>query len=119
MMSNRYSADMKTAEVFQEIEKRINENPKPVEGIESVYQFELSGDDGATYQLHLSNGTAKVVEGPTDSADCTLQMDAKDFKDMLLGNLNGTAAFMTGKLKIKGDMSKAIKLQTILSKYEV
>lgn len=38
---------------------------------------------------------------------------------MLLGNLNGTAAFMTGKLKIKGDMSKAIKLQTILSKYEV
>lgn len=63
MMSNRYSADMKTAEVFQEIEKRINENPKPVEGIESVYQFELSGDDGATYQLHLSNGNAKVVEG--------------------------------------------------------
>lgn len=118
-MSNRYSADMKTAEVFQEIEKRINENPKPVEGIESVYQFELSGDDGATYQLHLSNGTAKVVEGEAASADCTLQMDAKDFKDMLLGNLNGTAAFMTGKLKIKGDMGKAIKLQSILSKYEV
>jgi putative sterol carrier protein len=119
MMSNRYSADMKTAELFQEIEKRINENPKPVEGIESVYQFELSGDDGATYQLHLSNGTAKVVEGPAASADCTLQMDAKDFKDMVFGNLNGTAAFMTGKLKIKGDMSKAIKLQSILSKYEV
>jgi putative sterol carrier protein len=38
---------------------------------------------------------------------------------MLLGRLNATTAFMTGKLKVKGNMGKAMKLQTILGKYDV
>jgi len=118
-MSNQYSADMKTAEVFKEIERRINENPEPVKGIVTVYQFDLTGEDGGVYQLHLSGESAKVEEGEKVSADCTIQMDARDFKEMLLGKLNATSAFMTGKLKVKGDLGRAMKLQTVLSKYEV
>lgn len=118
-MSNQYSADMKTAEVFKEIERRLNEQPEPIQGLETVYQFDLTGEDGGVYQLHLSGGTAKVQEGAEAAAVCTIQMDAKDFKDMLLGNLNATSAFMTGKLKVKGDLGQAMKLQSLLSKYEV
>jgi putative sterol carrier protein len=46
-------------------------------------------------------------------------MDARDFKEMLIGNLNATAAFMAGKLKVKGNLGLAMKLQTVLGKYEV
>jgi putative sterol carrier protein len=118
-VSNQYSADMKTAEVFKEIERRLNEQPEPIQGMETVYQFDLTGEDGGVYQLHLSGGTAKVQEGEGTPADCTIQMDAKDFKEMLLGNLNATSAFMTGKLKVKGDLGRAMKLQSLLGKYEV
>jgi putative sterol carrier protein len=118
-MSKQYSADMKTAEVFQEIERRLNEKPEPIEGLETVYQFDLTGEDGGVYQLHLSKGTATVKEGEATSPDCTIQMDARDFKEMLIGNLNATAAFMAGKLKVKGNLGLAMKLQTVLGKYEV
>jgi putative sterol carrier protein len=41
-------------------------------------------------------------------------MASSDFKDMVDGKLNGTMAFMSGKLKIKGDMSLAMKLESII-----
>jgi len=118
-MSNQYNADMKTDEVFKEIERRLNEDPEPIQGMETIYQFDLTGEDGGVYQLRLSGGTAKVHVGGEMTAECTIQMDAKDFKEMLLGNLNATSAFMTGKLKVKGDLGRAMKLQSLLGKYEV
>jgi putative sterol carrier protein len=41
-------------------------------------------------------------------------MDFSDFSDMIAGKLDGMTAFMTGKLKIEGDMGVAMKLQSIL-----
>ena len=43
----------------------------------------------------------------------TLAMSAQDYVDMILGKLNGQMAFMTGKLKIAGDMGLALKLQSL------
>ncbi|MGA9173790.1 MAG: SCP2 sterol-binding domain-containing protein [Thermoactinomyces sp.] len=45
-------------------------------------------------------------------------MSAEDFKDLLSGNLSGTAAFMTGKLKVKGNIGLALKLENILRQYD-
>ncbi|PTX54994.1 SCP-2 sterol transfer family protein [Melghirimyces profundicolus] len=112
------SVEMSTKQVFEEIESRLKENPEPIQGMETVYQFELSGDDSGVFQLKLSEGTAGVEEGTPHEADCTIQMDSEDFKEMLLGNLNATAAFMSGKLRVKGDMGKAMKLQSVLGKYQ-
>lgn len=106
-------------EIFQEIEKVLNENPKPIAGITAIYQYDLSGEDGGTYQLHLSEGKAKVEKETPAEADCTLQMSVNDFKEMLLGNLSGTAAFMSGKLKIKGNISQAMKLENLLRQYDI
>lgn len=50
-----------------------------------------------------------------DEADCTLSADADVFQDILDGNTNPTAAFMTGKLKIDGDMGMAMKLAAMLA----
>ena len=74
----------------------FEQGPGPTEGIEAVYQYEVSGEGGGTYQIHLSNGRPKVEKGEAANADCTRQMSLDYFRDLLLGNLNGTAAFMAG-----------------------
>ncbi|MCX7560882.1 SCP2 sterol-binding domain-containing protein [Sulfitobacter sp. F26204] len=50
-----------------------------------------------------------------EDADVTLSADADTFKEILEGETNPTSAFMTGKLKIDGDMGMAMKLATVLA----
>lgn len=50
-----------------------------------------------------------------DDADCTMTADAETFQGILEGDVNATAAFMSGKLKVDGDMSEAMKLGSVLS----
>ena len=69
-------------------------------------------DQGCVY----IDGTANppTVSNDDKAADCTLKMDFADFASMIGGQLDGMTAFMTGKLKIEGDMGVAMKLQSIL-----
>lgn len=103
-----------TAEIFAEMQKRLDANPAKLAGLNANFQFELSGEDGGTYHANVAGGKAEIGPGPTN-ANCTILMSAADFKAMVAGTLNGTQAFMTGKLKIQGDMGLAMRLQTILS----
>ena len=111
--------DYTLEEAWEKIETALNENPKPIEGMNNVYQFDISGEDGGSYQLHLADNQAKVEKGTPSEADCTLQMALSDFKEMLLGKLNGTAAFMSGRLKVKGNIGLAMKMENILRQYDV
>ncbi len=89
-------------------------DPSKLKGVTAVYQFELSGDNGGVFHADVQDGKANVVEGAHDSPNITITMAADDFSDMLDGKLNATSAFMAGKLKVKGDMSLAMKLQSLL-----
>ena len=60
------------------------------------------------------NANPPTVTNDDKAADCTLKMDFSDFSDLIGGKLDGMTAFMTGKLKIEGDMGVAMKLQSIL-----
>ena len=60
------------------------------------------------------NANPPAVSNDDKAADCTLKMAFSDFDDMINGKLDGMTAFMTGKLKIEGDMGVAMKLQSIL-----
>ncbi len=55
------------------------------------------------------------VRAGDEDADCTLTADAETFQGMLTGDVNPTSAFMTGGLKVDGDMSAAMKLGALLS----
>ncbi|SHH69143.1 SCP2 sterol-binding domain-containing protein [Cognatishimia maritima] len=58
---------------------------------------------------------ADGVRASDDEADVTLTADADLFQDILAGDVNPTTAFMSGKLKVDGDMGMAMKLGQILS----
>jgi len=101
-------------EVFAEIQERLTANPEKTKGMNAVYQFDLSGDEGGQWHIAINDGTASVKEGQAESPNVTISMSASDFVDMATGKLDGTMAFMSGKLKLKGDMGLAMKLQSLL-----
>jgi putative sterol carrier protein len=106
-------------EVMQKIEEVLNEKPEPIQGFNASYQFDITEEEVGTYQLVFQDGIASVKEGDESPADCTLTMSMSNFRQFLLGKLNGTVAFMTGKLKIKGDIGKAMKIENVLRQYNV
>ncbi len=76
-------------------------------GIDESVKFDL----GETGVIFVQGST---VTNEDADADCTITMASEDLDDMLSGDLNPTAAFMSGKLKVDGDMSVAMKLGSIV-----
>lgn len=87
-----------------------------VKATQAVYLFELSGEDGGKWFLDLKNKSGDVGSGePSDRADVVMSMSTNDFVKMFTGKLKPTMAFMSGKLKIKGNMALAIKLEKLMN----
>jgi putative sterol carrier protein len=57
-----------------------------------------------------------LISNDDGEADCTLKISLDDFIAMTQGELDGTSAFMSGRLKIEGDMGIAMKLQSVLKR---
>ena len=74
--------------------------------------MKFSTDQGVVYID--GNANPPAISNDDKDADCTLKMDFSDFSDLIERKLDGMTAFMTGKLKIEGDMGVAMKLQSIL-----
>ena len=106
--------EMATKEIFNKMQKRMDDNPTKLAGIKAVYQFDINGADAGVYSVAIAEGKGVVTEGPHDSPDITIAMASSDFADMVEGKLDGIKAFMTGKLKVKGNMMLAMQLQTLL-----
>ncbi|XP_006899246.1 PREDICTED: hydroxysteroid dehydrogenase-like protein 2-like [Elephantulus edwardii] len=91
-------------------------NDDLVKATQAVYQFELSGEDGGTWFLDLKSKGGVVGFGdPPNQADVVMSMSTEDFVKMFSGKLKPTLAFMSGKLKIKGNMALAIKLEKLMN----
>jgi putative sterol carrier protein len=65
--------------------------------------------DGKSSPNTVSDGTGK-------NADCTISVTLETFEKMVKGELDGTSAFMQGKLRVAGDMGLAMKLGPVLQK---
>lgn len=105
-------SDVKT--LFDKMNERLQANPDSVKGMNCVYQFKVTGDDGGEYYADLTGEKPSVAAGTKDPANCTITVAGQDLIDITTGKLSGQMAFMTGKLKIAGDMGLAMKLQKIL-----
>lgn len=104
-------------EIWQGIEKKLEIEKGPYTNINTIYEFQLPDATDSVYQLQLTNGTATIYTKNKQKADCILTMKVKDFKKFLLGELNSTTAFMTGKLKVSGNIGLALKLENMLKQY--
>jgi len=101
-------------EIFDQM--AANLNPDAAKGMNATIQFNLSGDNGGQWYVAIKDGKADIQKGTAPSANMTLSMAAQDYVDMIMGKLNGQMAFMSGKLKISGDMGLAMKLQSLFKR---
>lgn len=102
-------------EVFENhIPSRLQAKPDVVAKIGAVYQFDIAGPGGGKWSVDCTAPGGKVQPGSAPNARCTVAATDQDFLAIVNGKLNAQMAFMSGKLKIQGDMGLAMKLQQIL-----
>ena len=82
-------------------------------GLNATLKFDFEGK-GNIYIDGKAN--PNTVSNENKAADCTITVSLDTFKKMVSRELDGTTAFMQGKLKVAGDMSVAMKLGPILAK---
>ena len=95
-------------EFFEALPSRVT--PDRIEGMNNTYVFDIEG--AGVWTVAVADGAIIVTEG-TGDADCTFSTSEENFEKIISGEQNATTAYMTGKLKIKGDMGAAMKLQKI------
>jgi putative sterol carrier protein len=93
---------------FEGLETRVD--PTKTTGMTNSYLFDVDG--AGQWTVRVADGAVSVTEGAED-ADATITAGAETFERIAKGELNATTAYMTGKLKIKGDMGAALKLQKL------
>jgi len=79
-------------------------------GMHNTYVFDI--EDVGQWTVTVEDGTVTVAEG-TGEADCTIRASEETLVKIARGEANPTTAYMTGKLKIDGDMGAALKLQKL------
>jgi putative sterol carrier protein len=107
------ATQQEVADIFDAMVTRFI--PEKAEGVNAVIQFNLSGDNGGLFWLKVAEGACESGAGQADSPKMTLKAAADDWYAVSTGQMNAMQAFMSGKIKIEGDMGMAMKLQTMFA----
>ena len=94
------------AEIIEQMNAKFN--PAAAAGLDLIFQFNI--EDADTYHLIVKDGTCAVAQGESDDANVTLIMNSETFKGIASGETDGMMAFMSGRLRVEGDMMLATKL---------
>ena len=102
-------------QVFEDMKGRLTK--EKAQKINASYLFDIGGDGGGKWFVDLTKPADWVTSGTSETqAQCTITINkAEDWVALASGKMNPTMAFMQGKIKVKGDMSLALKLQSLLS----
>jgi putative sterol carrier protein len=95
-------------EFFEQLPEKVD--PAKIAGVDNSYVFDVDGV--GKWTVRVADGAVNVHEGAED-ADCTISASEETLTRIIAGEQNPTTAYMTGKLKIAGDMGAALKLQKL------
>jgi putative sterol carrier protein len=84
--------------------------PAKAKGVHARYQWDLSGPQGGQWWIEVNDGTYKMGKGQIDYPNVTFRASDKDWVAICHDQLSGTWAYLTGRLKVRGDQNVARKL---------
>jgi putative sterol carrier protein len=91
-------------------------DPSAAQGLEAVYQFEISGDESFTAHLKIGAGVCSYHEGPSAKPGVVIQSPTEVWLAISRGELDAQQAFMAGKYKVEGDLSLLLKLRALFNR---
>lgn len=95
-------------EVFDNMSKQFNANA--AKGVNAVFQFDITGEGGGAWTVTVKDGACQVQEGKAGSPTVTLTLSGETWLGMVNKQINGMQAFMSGKLKLSGDIMLAQRI---------
>ena len=104
----------KPSDWFDQLPETVRNHPERVEGFAGTLVFKIKGEEGGDWTVDISDGEAVVRPGDSEDAGFSVKMKDTNFVKMMNGEISGATAFMTGKLKFKGDVAQAMKLRGLL-----
>ena len=99
-------------QVFDQMPTRLL--PEQADGLDVVIQMCLTGNGGGKWYIIIKDSLLTVNLGSHDTPNMTMTMASSDWLDTANGDSNSTGLFMSGKIRITGDMQLAMKMQTML-----
>ncbi len=83
---------------------------------EAKVQYNIEGDGGGNWVVAVSGGSCEISAGTADDATATLETDAETWVGIAEGTVEPTTAFMTGKIRISGNMADVMKSQKVFKR---
>ena len=99
-------------EFFDTLPERID--TAKLAGINALFQFVGTDEGGGEWFVRIADGVPEVGTGHVDNADLTATAQTSIFLDIVNGRLRGEMAFLTGRLKVEGDITLALKIESLL-----
>lgn len=101
-------------EIFAEMPNKFDADAAGDWSAKVVYKVE--GDGGGSWVVAVEGGSCTVTEGDADDATATVETDAETWVGIAEGTVEPTTAFMTGKIRIQGNMADVMKSQSVFKR---
>ncbi len=105
------NVDSTPQQVFDSM--RDSFQPAKTKGVHARYQWDLSGPNGGQWWIEVNDGTYKMGKGKIDHPSVTFRASDKDWVAICHDQLSGTWAYLSGRLRVRGDQGIARKLGEI------
>ena len=103
---------MTIAELFEAMPARLD--TAAAAKVNKTVQWNFTGEDPGVWAIQIKDGAARLVPGGVEKPDVTFTVNSTDWLTIAEGKLSAMNAFMTGKLKVAGDMGLALKVPQLL-----
>jgi len=100
--------------VEDRIVNRLNKNPEVADELGCLVSVNITGDDGGVWIIDCTKHPVTYQESGEGKAAVSIEMSSDDFKKLSQGELNPVSAFMFGKIKVDGDIQKAVQLGRVI-----
>ena len=100
-------------EVFEKVTEVFNTSA--TQGLDAAFQFDITGDEGGIWNVIVKDGVCQAQEGNHDQPTVTLTMSAEGWLAMVNKELNPIQAFMSGQLRVSGDIMLAQRIPELFA----
>lgn len=103
--------------ITENIANKLKDHPELLKTVNAVFEFNISGANGGVWTLDVTEASGgKISEGASDAEKkVVITVGDADFMNIIAGKLKTEMAYMSGKLKVKGNPTLALKLKSLLS----